>query len=294
LIKRTAFALLTGVLLFGCSNDNSATTDESARPDTISNEPSTVANPPAVPTNDPRPESNNDASAASTNDAPLESTNDAPPEPKEHEYDGPRSVLREGELTLDVMELVVPPRYTVLGLRLQQAARANPEWFQEQFRNAKPGEPLPYDRRMGMSEDEYREFRALRNKMTMRKEREAALVVATNENGAFVFDGGQALPDFTGIEIDLEQDVVRTPFGDLTERTAIDTSENTPLGAWSGTQWKLVEIDQNGVTGTMATLAVGRVKQSGRYVIHYDVKQNSLAGSTTIMHVLNYDLPPPE
>jgi hypothetical protein len=211
-----------------------------------------------------------------------------------HTFDAPRDVVREGRVIVDVMEIGGPPRANELAQRLQQAARENPDFWLEHLRKAKPGEPLPYNPRLGLSEAEYTELLTLSKKLTTRKKAEATLVVTTEDDEVYVLDGGQALPDFTGIVIDLKNDLVRTPFGILTERSEIDAPDDTALGAWVGTQWKLEKPDPSGIAGTVAKLAVGRLKRSGRCVIYYDVRRISLDGKTRISHILNYDTPPRE
>ena len=208
-----------------------------------------------------------------------------------HEFHGPREVIVVGRLTVDVMELVIPQRVTDLTQRLLKAVRENPDWWSEHVKQAKPGEPLPYDSRLGLSESEYNEFLALSKKMTMRKKAEATLIVSTDGDDVYLLDGGQALPDFTGIEIDLKNDLVCTPFGVATKRSEIHAPEDSALGAWDGVQWKLENPGPNGITGTFAKLAVGRQKRSGRCVIYYDAKKFGLDEMTRISNVLIYDLP---
>lgn len=261
LLFRIAFPLVIGLMFCGCS-DRSETTIRD-----VSKHASTVES-------YPTPERLTAATATTT-----------------HKFDGPRDVVCEGRVIVDVMEIGGPPRANELAQRLQQAARENPGFWLEHAKRPKPGEPLPYDSRLGLSEAEYKEFLSLAKKLTMRKKAEAALVVATEDNEVFVLDGGEALPDFTGIVIDLKGDLVRTPFGVLTERSEIDAPEDSAFGAWVGTQWKLNDFDPSGITGTAAKLAVGKLRQSGRSVIYYDVRRISLDGKTRISHVLNYDMP---
>jgi hypothetical protein len=258
LLSRAVATLVIGLMLCGCSDAPHATSDEVAKP-------ASTSEPDAVPK---RP------STAIT---------------KLQEFDGPHDVIVEGRLTVDIMQIVGPPRLIEFGQRIQQAVRANPDWWLQQVENRTLGEPLPYDPRLGLSKAEYDEFLAM--KMATQKKAEATLVVTKKEDNVYVFDGGRALPDFTGIEIDLKNDVVRTPFGVLTERSEIDASKDSALGAWVGTQWKTEKLDVNGITGTVAKLAVGKLKPSDRGVIYYDVKNVSLDGKIRISHVLNYDLP---
>jgi len=264
LFKRVVFTLVILFTFCGCSDALQATSDE-------------VANP---------------ASRPVLNTVPKQPSSTTTTKP--HKFNGPRDVIVEGHLTVDVMEIAAPPRLNELVRRFQQALGENPGWWLEHVKNSKPGEPLPYDSRLGLSEAEYNEFLALSKKMTVQKKSEASLTITTKADDVYVFDGGQMLPDFSGIEIDLTNDVVRTPFGILTERSEINASEDSALGAWVGTQWKLEKTDPNGITGMVANLAVGKLKQSGRCVIYYDVRKVSLDGKVRISHVLNYDMPPRE
>lgn len=258
MLNRVAFTVFAGVLLCGCTDSPEAITDGFAKPATTSGQ-SVVEKQPS------------DATSR-----------------KVFQFNGPRDVIVAGHITVDVMEVVSRPRAIELAQRLQQAARVNPNWWLEHQKKAEPGEPLPYDSRLGLSKDEYNEFLVLSKMMTTQKKAEATLIVATADDDVYVLDGGQALPDFTGIEIDLKNDLIRTPFGTLIDRSEIDVAEGSALGAWVGTQWKFENAAPNGVPSTVAKLGVGRLKKSGRCVIYYDVKLIGTDGNTRISHILNF------
>jgi hypothetical protein len=210
-----------------------------------------------------------------------------------HEFQGPRSVLRAGEYVVDVMELTASPRFVELGLRLQKAATADPKWWMEKIKNAKPGEPLAYEPRFGLSPEEYNEFLALGKKKAMRKKSEATIELSENGNDVFVFSGGESLPNLTRIEVDLKGDLVRTPFGVAKNRVEIHANEASALGPWNGVQW---ESDTDAATvfsqGTVK-LAIGTLESSGRAVLYYTVKKLGASGVTDISHVLLYDASAP-
>jgi len=207
------------------------------------------------------------------------------------EFQGPRTVITEGSLLVDVMQLVPPRRAIELTKRLQEAARQNPEWFLEHVSRAEPGKPLPYDSRLGLSELEYKEFLALAKEWTTQKTAEAMLLVSSGGNDVYVLDGGQALPDLTGIEIDLQHDLVRTPFGTTTERSEIHAPEHSALGAGDGVQWRLDVPGPDVIPDRVVNLALGRLKRSGRCVLYYDVKKFGSDGLKRITYTLYYDLP---
>ncbi len=234
-------------------------------------------------------------SPSSTPDAMDQSTADTSanaPSAGPITFTGPRDALFSGPLRVDVMALAAPLRANELAERLQAAARANPNWWLEHTRNAPPGEPLPYDSRMRLSAAEYQEFLELSKKLTVLKKGEARLSISHKEDGVYILHGGQTLPDFTGIAIDLKNDQVHTPFGVLTERSDVEISEGSAIGPWMGVEWQFSEIDPQRAVLTSVRLAVGILKESGRGVIHYTVKDVRQNQQTRIMHVLFYDLPP--
>jgi hypothetical protein len=211
-----------------------------------------------------------------------------------YEFRDPREILIKGPITVDVMELVAPQRLNELALRLKEATSKNPEWWLEHVKKAKPGEPIAYDPKLGLTKVEFDEFLALSKQMGMRKKSEAKLNITSKEEDVFVLDGGEALPELTGIEIDLKNDLVRTPFGVAKERTIINAPEKAALGAWSGVQWKFERANPDGISGTFAKLAIGKLKRTGRGVIYYDVLAAAKVGQVRIKYILNFDLPMPK
>ncbi|MCA9005273.1 MAG: hypothetical protein KDA70_08355 [Planctomycetaceae bacterium] len=203
----------------------------------------------------------------------------------------PHELLVPGTITVDVMGLAVPKRAEEIGQKFKQALAKDPDWFLEHSKNKKPGEPLPHDERMGISKEEYEEFLKLSQKTTMRKLNEAPLIITQKEADVFELDGGSELSDLTGIVMDLKQDQVQSPFGTLAERSIINAPESTALGAWNGVQWKGNLTDADGVTGSVAKLAIGKIKKSGRCVIYYDVRKITSGEKIHISHILNYDAP---
>lgn len=162
-------------------------------------------------------------------------------------------------------------RLVELTVRLQEAVNQAPEDFFRQVANAEPGEPLPYDPVYGVAAAEYEEFLALTKQLTLRRARVAPLEVQKLSGGAFALDGGDLLPDLTDVIIDLEADLVFTPFGVLREKSRIDAGAESLVGAWEGVQWELEELDAVLERVTYAKFAVGRSKDSGRAVMYYDV-----------------------
>jgi hypothetical protein len=182
-----------------------------------------------------------------------------------------------GSIAADVMEYGQSPRVAKLNKRKQDAILKDPLWWREHMQKQKPGETITYDPRMGISQAEYDELKALSGKTTIRKKSDATIQV-TRRGEVYVLDGGESLPDLTGIEIDLKQDQVRTPFGVTGKSGTLTMPDTTPVGFWTGVRWSLGSAGEEG--GKKVSLSLGRLKASGRGIFIY--------------YVLNPDAPPEE
>ena len=58
--------------------------------------------------------------------------------------------------------MVIPPReIDKFVAKVEAAARKDPKWFREFSAKSKPGIPLPFDQRLGLTQQEYAEYLAL-------------------------------------------------------------------------------------------------------------------------------------
>ena len=207
------------------------------------------------------------------------------------EFRRPTDVLVAGRHKVDIMELLPPPEVLELTQRLQQAVAADPEWWIEHSQKGQDGGPPPYDERMGLSEEEYKQFLVARDTLKMKKMGEGRIDIDFMDNGILNLDGGFKLQEMSRIEIDLAKDLVRTPYGDLSNPKQIDGNEDSPFGEWKGIEWSLLRPDPGGKSGTDAKFAVGKLA-TGRCVMYYDVTQKSPEGRIDrVLRVLYYDLP---
>src|SRR5687767_2594445 len=63
--------------------------------------------------------------------------------------DSVRTLMPVGTFSVDVMDVAPSPRLNELSRRMQASVRADSAWFMAAIRRAEPGQPLPYDPRLG-------------------------------------------------------------------------------------------------------------------------------------------------
>jgi hypothetical protein len=202
-------------------------------------------------------------------------------------------LLPIGVVAADVMEIAAPPRFTELTTRLQAAARRDPAWWTAHVRAARPGEPLAYDARMGLTEPEYREMLALADSMVIRPAARAELKISAAARG-WRIEGGPSLPELQSVEIDTVVGDVRTPMGRAGSAKRIRANENQRVtGPWDGVQWQHEDASIAAGSGTAITFALGRLRESGRVLLYYDAKQ-AAGGALTARatRILRFDASP--
>ena len=204
-----------------------------------------------------------------------------------------RRLLPTGKLRAEVMELAAPPRMAELSSRLQAAVRRDPAWWTAHVQAARPGEPLAYDTRLGLTEAEYREFLALGDSLRIRPVAPVELQF-TAAPGGWRLEGGTSLPELQGIVIDTLTWELQTPLGKATAVKVITANTNQQAtGPWDGVQWQ--RTDTSIVTtgsGTAITFALGRLRDSGRVLLYYDAKQAAGGALTArVGRILTFDPP---
>jgi hypothetical protein len=182
-------------------------------------------------------------------------------------------LLRTGAADVDVMQMTAPAPYSELTARFADALRRDPEWFAAYVRAAPEGKPLPYHPRLGLNEAEYRQMLALTDSMRLRAVGVAAIIVHSTARG-WRFDGGSALPDLTGIEIDTTAGLVRTPFGQVPGPAVQHATDNQKVtGPVDRLVWKHEALSQDMRDGVSIDFSLGRLRESGRTLLYYDAKR---------------------
>jgi hypothetical protein len=195
-------------------------------------------------------------------------------------------LLPQGKCNVDVMGLAFPKHFLELAEKFQRAIATNKGWFVDYTKkNAKEGEPLPYNSQFGLTKREYEEFLSLGEKRTLEKTGSAVLQVRTNSSG-YEFDGGATLPELTGLKIDLEKLTITTPFAVLKNPTPDESKGGPALGAFSGYQWEYERGVMEKGDLIEVSFLVGRQKETGRKFIYYKAGEMKATNSISDVRVV--------
>jgi hypothetical protein len=198
-------------------------------------------------------------------------------------------LLPSDGVTVDVMQPAFSKRLQELAVKLQAALAKDPEWAQSHVSKAKPGEPLAYDEKLGLTKEEYDEFLALTKKGGMSKVASEPIRVL-REGDRVVLQFGARFQGMERIELDLKKDSASTPAGEVADRKPISASERAGPGPWDGVQWKSKGFEED-ISRPSMSLALGKLKGSGKGILYYRARAAPSNSAAPVQYVLFYDLP---
>lgn len=197
-----------------------------------------------------------------------------------------RLLLRSGSWPADIMQAMISRGDAELIQKLQADFEARPGVALAKILISRPGEMLPYDANMGITQSEYESLRTLFDRMRMQKIREDTVVVSESEDGMLTIQLPTSTPDDGLLKLDPDRLAVETPFGRLEEPTEVQVSADHKLtGAWNGYTWKSATA-VSVFSGNRVRLSIGQLTDSRRVIINYDVRD--LYDATDLVDVTVY------
>lgn len=161
--------------------------------------------------------------------------------------------------------------------KVEAAARKDPKWFREYSAGSKPGLPLPYDERLGLTKTEYEEYLALWDKRAFKEGEEVLLMLReTSENSWSVTATGSA-STFTTLRFSPKSGDFHSPNGELKRIADINADASSILGAWKGMEWKFEE--ETSLGKTKENFALGRLADGKFGLIVYRAQELSSVGT---------------
>jgi len=208
-----------------------------------------------------------------------------------------KDYIPKASVNADIMTLGSSQRLQEIAARIKESVNRDLQWYKD-YVNANAGKsgPLPYNYKFGVSEAEYNEFLESGTRLRMVKSGESTVDFKWISDSVVQISAAGELADLNGIEIDLANNRVKTLFGTLNIYSEINNANpNSPTGPWVGAQWKLENIPTTSGSvpgpGAVVKLALGRLTNSGRGILYFNVKEVSPDGSLRrVDKVLFYDL----
>lgn len=174
--------------------------------------------------------------------------------------------------------MVVPPKeIDKFVAKVESAARKDPKWFREFSSQSKPGVPLPFDERLGLTKEEYSEYLALWAKREFKPMEEIMLLLREGSGGSWVIASTGKASTISTLRYDAKDDLFRSPNGDLKRIQDVKSEPESILGDWSGGEWRFEE--ETSLGKTKENIALGRYSDNKFGLIVYRVQELSTEGT---------------
>jgi hypothetical protein len=170
-----------------------------------------------------------------------------------------------------------PPEIDKFVAKVEAAARKDPKWFQEFSGQAKPGTPLPYDERLGLTKPEYEEYLTLWNKREFKPIEEVTLLLRSTAGDTWAVTSTGGAGSLSTLRYSAKSDSFRSPNGELKRIEDIKADASSILGEWTGLEWKFEE--ETGLGKSKENLAIGRLADKKFGIIVFRAQELSSEGT---------------
>lgn len=161
--------------------------------------------------------------------------------------------------------------------KVEKAARADPKWFREFSASARPGAPLPYDEKLGLTKTEYDEYMVLWNKREFKPMEEIIMVLRPSAGDTWTLTSTGGASVFSTLRYSAETGSFRSPNGELKRLDDINADSTSILGEWSGAEWRFEE--DTGLGKIKENVAVGRFGDKKHGILVYRAQELSTEGT---------------
>jgi hypothetical protein len=174
-----------------------------------------------------------------------------------------------GKIIGHVMTLSVAPEDQAIDRQFRVAVQNNMDWFKKYVTGQKAGGPLPYDRRMGITEAQYQ--RLLHMKADFLPADPIEIDVTKTADGSIAFAStSPKAAELAKVVFKPGEKVAATPFGPLAIFNPIHQSDaRAPIGVWTGAEW--ARVAPEGSDTPSAKIAFGKREPSGEGVMYYQI-----------------------
>lgn len=178
--------------------------------------------------------------------------------------------------------MVVPPKeIDKYVAKVESAATKDPAWFKEFSAKAKPGIPLPFDERLGLTKAEYDEYLALWAKREFKPAQEIMLILHKTASGDWTFTTtGAEASILSTLRFNEKSGDFESPNGTLKRIEDIKADSTSLLGAWTGSEWKFEE--ETGIGKTKVNFAMGKFADNKYGILIYRAQEISSSGAKAL------------
>ena len=173
--------------------------------------------------------------------------------------------------------VIPPPEIDKYVGKVADASRKDPEWYKEYSKKTKPGIPLPYDAKLGLTKEEYDDYLKLWSKREFKVEDEVQMMLKENSNGSWTLIATGEGSAISTLQYQPKTDIFHSPDGDLKRIDDVNADPQSVLGAWTGSEWKYEE--ETSLGKTKENFAIGKMVGNKYALVIFRAQEVSSEGT---------------
>ena len=175
---------------------------------------------------------------------------------------------KSGTISGHVVTFSIAPEDQAISRQFRHAVQDNMDWFKKAVTSNKPGQPLPYDRHMGVTEAQYQQLLHMKSAVKAGETVKVEVKRAADGSVSFV-PQDEAAAMLKDVHFPPDEKSAVTPVCTLSIVNAIhQKDEAAPIGVWDGVEWaEVADTDAK----PSAKIAFGKRAADGSGVMYYQV-----------------------
>ena len=174
-------------------------------------------------------------------------------------------VVPKGKCELELMTIDVGERVRELSRKMEAAMKANSEWFLEAVKKAKPGEPLDYDTRLGVTKEEWAEYLRDMKKRHLASRNVRVPCIFRWRGDTVSLDIGDPNSPLSQIRLDTKTGELAASVGRMGKPIWRSREEaGSPIGAFDACTWKYEKSDLDAYDVRVGEVELRLLKPSGK------------------------------
>lgn len=180
-----------------------------------------------------------------------------------------RSILSPREVDVEILGIKSPEDITRIQTTFDKSMRENGQWFLAYVKSeARTGEALPYHPNFGITEDEYKRLGEFLKSFKLVPVAKGRLKFTAHSDLKTLIENVDGLREFDGIVIDFEHNQVTTHWGTASSDKPVHTDEQSALGRWDGSCWRLNAGTIESGSMTILEFDIGRQAATALNLMH--------------------------
>ncbi|MCP5536076.1 MAG: hypothetical protein H7A51_07540 [Akkermansiaceae bacterium] len=182
-------------------------------------------------------------------------------------------LAKDQAVTGEVGAIVPPQEINKYIAKVQEAAKADPKWHADYAKEAKPGIPLPWHEKLGLTKEEYADYLKLWDQRQFKAVQQVVVRLEEPKPGEWMIRVSGVGMSISLLRFNPETGNFKSPNGELKRIEDIDAEERSILGAWAGQEWRYENNTE--FISTKENLALGKYKDGKNCLLIYRLQEST-------------------